>query len=168
MTSPLFFLLFCLNISLCLQSLCTENSSACSTSDCIVGKSYKFPVIHSILTETSYRYSHTMLISLHPAVTCGRLSSSRYWINCFGALGSSNSCGSPLNSTNAFDQLLFCRILAEFNKYSCCMSVQYRYTDTLACDNRLCSRLRSHRLLLYPRFLMALSRSSLPRRRCMG
>ena len=35
------------------------------------------------------------------SVTCGRLSSSRYWMNCFGALGSSNSCGSPLNSTSA-------------------------------------------------------------------
>ena len=34
------------------------------------------------------------------SVTCGRLSSSRYWMNCFGALGSSNSCGSPLMFTN--------------------------------------------------------------------
>ena len=35
-----------------------------------------------------------------------------------------------------FNQLFLCRFLCKFNKYSRCMTIQYRNTDTLRCNNR--------------------------------
>ena len=66
--------LFCLDITFCFQSLCTKHSSACCTTDGIVGQSYKFPVIDTVSsrkrpTETA----HSVLIvdiQMTPADDC--------------------------------------------------------------------------------------------------
>ncbi len=55
-------------------------------------------------------------------------------MNCFGALGSSCLLRESAEAFQFFDQLFFCRLLFEVDKYSCCMSIQYRNTYTLACD----------------------------------
>ena len=47
------FNLFRLDISLRLQCLCAKNSTACSTSYSVVGKSDELPVVNSILAKSS-------------------------------------------------------------------------------------------------------------------
>ena len=47
------FNLFRLDISLRLQCLCAKNSTTCSTSYSVVGKSDKLPVVNSILAKSS-------------------------------------------------------------------------------------------------------------------
>ena len=96
----LFYSLFRCNVSLCFQKLCAEHCTARGAAHGIVGQSHELPVIDRVLSQTSYRDTHTVLIVDIRAI-CGRLSSSRYWIKCSGALGSFNSCGTPLKLRSA-------------------------------------------------------------------
>lgn len=45
--------LFRLNVSFGCQCFCAEHSSTCCSSDCVVGKSYKFEVKHRIFSQSS-------------------------------------------------------------------------------------------------------------------
>ena len=47
------FNLFRLDISLRLQCLCAKNSTTCSTSYSVVGKSNELPIVNSILAKSS-------------------------------------------------------------------------------------------------------------------
>ena len=54
--------LFCLDITLGSQKLCTENCAACGSADSVVGKSHKLVIIDAVLTDTAYRNAHAVLI----------------------------------------------------------------------------------------------------------
>ena len=121
-------------------------------------QTYKFPVIYGIFTETSHIDSHTIfkvniqfylrtIIFFH--VTDKLLRST--WKFCF--------LWEAFEINQFFNQLLFGWFLAELHKYSCCMTIQYRYTDTLTGDHRFLG-LYNHTIFnLTPdsqRFLLAL------------
>ena len=55
-------LLFCLNVTLCFQSLCTEYGSACCTADRVVGQTDELPVVNGILSQTADGNAHAVLI----------------------------------------------------------------------------------------------------------
>ena len=55
-------ILFLSDVAFCFQCFSTENSSACSTSYSVVGKSYEFVIVNLVLTETSDRYAHAIFI----------------------------------------------------------------------------------------------------------
>ena len=55
------YLLLC-DESFCFQSLCAENSLPGKSSYCIVGQTYEFVIVYGILTETSNRNAHSILI----------------------------------------------------------------------------------------------------------
>ena len=99
--------------------------------------------------------------------TWGRLSSSRYWINCFGALGSPSSWGKPFEVHKLLNKLFLRRVLFEFYKNGGRMAVQYRHTDTLAGDYRRLLPLRSRPFSMFaPEYATAPARSFPLRRRC--
>ena len=55
-------ILFLSDVAFCFQCFGTENSSACSTSYSVVGKSYEFVIVNFVLTKTSDRYAHAIFI----------------------------------------------------------------------------------------------------------
>ena len=55
-------LLFCLNVTLCFQSLCTEYGSACCTADRVVRQTDELPVVNGVLSQTADGNAHAVLI----------------------------------------------------------------------------------------------------------
>ena len=47
-------LLFCLNVTLCFQSLCTEYGSACCTADRVVRQTDEFPVVNGTVYDWKF------------------------------------------------------------------------------------------------------------------
>ena len=58
----LFYSLFRCDVSLCFQKLCAEHCTARGAAHGIVGQSHELPVIDRVLSQTSYRDTHTVLI----------------------------------------------------------------------------------------------------------
>ena len=108
-------ILFCFDESFCCQSLCAENSSACSASYCIVGQTYEFVIVYGILTETSNRNAHSILIIyiLCYLRTVVFLKVLDKVLRCAWKLKLLRNAAEVFKS---FDQLLFRRFLAEFYK----------------------------------------------------
>ena len=127
--------LFCLDITFCFQSLCTKYSSACSTTDGVVGQSYKFPVINGIFSETAYGNSHSVFIvdiqrHLRTVVLF------HVTDELLRSAGKIQFLGNTFKVYQTVNELLFGRFLFEFYKYGSGMTVQHRNTDTLAGDHR--------------------------------
>ena len=59
---PILQSLFCLDITLGSQKLCTENCAACCAADGVVGKSYELVIVDAVLTDTAYGNTHAVLI----------------------------------------------------------------------------------------------------------
>ena len=57
-----FILYFAVMYPLCFQKLCAEHCTACGAAHGIVGQSHELPVIDRVLSQTSYRDTHTVLI----------------------------------------------------------------------------------------------------------
>ena len=100
-----------------------------------MGQSDKLVIEHCIFSQTSDRYAHSTLVVhilcyLWTVVLFKVLDKLLRSTRKFCFLWESLECYKFL------DQLLFCRLLLEVDEYCCCMSVQNRYTHTLACDLR--------------------------------
>ena len=111
----LILFLFCLNISFCFQSLCTQDSSTCCTSYGVMRQTNEFPVIYRIFSQTSYADTHTVFkVDIHLnlwtviffQILDELLRSARKF--CF--------LRESFEVHQFFDQLFFGRILSEFYK----------------------------------------------------
>ena len=56
------FSLFRLDISLCGQKLCTQYRTAGCAAQCVVGETYKLPIVNFVFSQTANRYAHALLI----------------------------------------------------------------------------------------------------------
>ena len=54
--------LFRLDISLCSQKLCTQYRTAGCAAQCVVGETYKLPIVNFVFSQTANRYAHALLI----------------------------------------------------------------------------------------------------------
>ena len=102
-------------------------------------KSYKLIIINSVFTETSNRYAHSVFVVdilayLRTVVFFQILD------ELFRCTRKFQFLRKTFEVSQSFDQLFFCRFFTEFNKYCCCMSVQYRNTQALAYDDWFCCR----------------------------
>ena len=104
-----------------------------------MGKSNELVIVNSILTKTSYRYSHSILI-VYIHLYLRTVILLKILDELLRSAWKLKLLRKSLKLNQLLDQLLFGRFLAEFNEYSCCMSVENRNTYTLACDDRCGSR----------------------------
>ena len=104
-----------------------------------MGKSDELVIVNSILTKTSYRYSHSVLI-VYIHLYLRTVVLLKILDKLLRSTWKVKLLRSSLKLNKFLDQLLFCWFLAEFNENSCCMSIENRNTYTLTCDNRCGSR----------------------------
>ena len=99
-----------------------------------MGKSDELVIINSILTKTSYRYSHSILI-VYIHLYLRTVVLLKILDELLRSAWKLKLLRKSLELYQFLDQLLFGRFLAEFNEYSCCMSVENRNTSALT-DNK--------------------------------
>ena len=120
------------------EELSSENAAAGSAAKSVVGKAYKLPVKHCVLSETACSYSHTA-VDLTVSLALRTVILFKISNELLGSVGESVLLGKTLKALPSLQDLFLCGLILKVYKNGSCVTVCYRNSQALACDRWCCS-----------------------------